>query len=181
MTITKEQIQQFVQMISAEKKKWPEGPWTRESDYHSVRTEDFEGLIIRNKMGALCGYIGVQEWHPWYGKDYNSIDASAHGGLTYSDFCNGIICHAGEDKVWWVGFDCAHYMDTVPAMLAFGGAFPGNQYRDLDFVRNEVVYLSEQAAGALTWKHKILRLRYKLVKSFNSILRKLRTKPSQAV
>lgn len=56
------------------------------------------------------GYVGVPEGHPWYGKDYDSIDCNVHGGLTYGDY----FCPTCEpDGLYWVGFDCAHYQDTA--------------------------------------------------------------------
>jgi len=35
------------------------------------------------QLGHLCGYIGVPKGHPWYGKDYDAIEADVHGGLTH--------------------------------------------------------------------------------------------------
>lgn len=85
-------------------------------------------------MGTLCGYVAVPPSHPWHGVPYDNIDVSTHGGLTYSDSCDddGPICHVpspGEsDEVWWVGFDCGHCYDVMPAqprlsssILAMGG------------------------------------------------------------
>lgn len=47
---------------------------------------------------------------------------TVHGGLTYSNMCSGKICHVPEegrpDKVFWFGFDCAHYMDEAPELRA---------------------------------------------------------------
>lgn len=60
--------------------------------------------------GYGCGYIGLPEGHPWYGKDYDIIDASVHGGLTYSDW------HVGSDEpdgCWWIGFDTGHSNDNM--------------------------------------------------------------------
>lgn len=59
--------------------------------------------------GYGCGYVGVPPEHPWYGKNYDDINASVHGGLTWSDD------HVGKDPAdgyWWVGFDTAHYGDN---------------------------------------------------------------------
>lgn len=35
-------------------------------------------------LGHLCGYIGLPPCHPWYGRHYDDIPASVHGGLTLS-------------------------------------------------------------------------------------------------
>jgi len=45
---------------------------------------DFPASIHRQDgLGHLCGYLGVPKPHPWYGLDYDQIDADVHGGLTY--------------------------------------------------------------------------------------------------
>lgn len=54
-----------------------------------------------------CGYVGIPQGHPLYGVHYNDIQASIHGGLTYSDE------EWPDNSKWWVGFDCAHSGDTV--------------------------------------------------------------------
>ena len=48
----------------------------------------------------------------------------------------------GQD-VWWIGFDCAHLYDLVPA-----NPHPGDIYRDERYVRNELEGLARQAADA---------------------------------
>jgi len=40
-------------------------------------------IIKHDEMGHLCGYIGVQQDHPWFGKHYDDVHAEVHGGLTY--------------------------------------------------------------------------------------------------
>jgi hypothetical protein len=49
----------------------------------------------------------------------------------------------GQD-VWWIGFDCAHLHDLVPAHPS-----PGDIYRDEHYVRNELEGLARQAADAM--------------------------------
>ena len=85
-------------------------------------------MIHRNRIGALCGYVGVGPDHPWYGKHYDAIDVDVHGGLTYANACqeevteDDGICHVPEPgrphDVWWLGFDCAHGQDFMPKMRA---------------------------------------------------------------
>lgn len=86
-----------------------------------------------------------------------------HGGVTYTDACQGELCHVpkpGEpDNVWWIGFDCAHSGDQVPGLLAIekrhGWDAPDHPlalrtyrshdvYRDLDYVTEETQRLAEQ-------------------------------------
>jgi hypothetical protein len=66
-----------------------------------------------------------------------------HGGLTYS--ARGWRA-AGEDaRCWYFGFDCAHYGDASPAYDRMWGS--DGQYRDIDYVKEEIAALSRQLAG----------------------------------
>lgn len=139
-------------------------PWDDEPDRVEWKHEGFPCLIVRNESGALCGYVAVPPGHPWHGRDAfgdNAIDASVHGGLTYSGACDGKICHVPDpgdpDDVWWLGFDCAHYRDIVPAVVAIGSKiYDGIEepswmrptYKTVSFVKNEVEGLAVQAKAA---------------------------------
>ena len=50
------------------------------------------------------GYVILPPEHPLFGVDYNDIDVDVHGCLTYG---------AMEDENWVVGFDTAHFADTL--------------------------------------------------------------------
>lgn len=144
-----------------DKSDWPRGPWHKEPD--KVQWQDeatgLPCLAVRTKLtGALCGYVGVAAGHPAFGECYDALGhIDVHGGLTYSDHCNGDeergVCHTpdpGEpEHAWWVGFDCAHCGDVTPAMayteeiaLALGGA-----YRTLDYVQDQCRLLAQQLAA----------------------------------
>lgn len=90
-----------------DKSDWPAGPWQDEPD--KVQWVDeatgYDCLIVRNHGGALCGYVGVPEGHPYHGVGYSgcaqkppcgesycghSPDSrtEVHGGLTFADGCN---------------------------------------------------------------------------------------------
>lgn len=85
-------------------------------------------LAVRNRrLGHWCGYVGVPESHHYFGKDYDEVDADVHGGLTFADVCQENdkehgICHIPEhgrpEKVWWLGFDCAHLNDVSPGIAS---------------------------------------------------------------
>lgn len=119
------------------KSEWGPGPWADEPDKLSWTdpVTQLPCLIVRGPAGVLCGYAGILEPHPWFGREaYLSEDGSpsigqfvsVHGGLTYSGLCSpGAdeghgICHVpqpGEsDHVWWFGFDCGHAWDLSPGM-----------------------------------------------------------------
>jgi len=148
-------------MTEQDKSTWGPGPWQDEPDRLEWRhASGLACLIVRAHTGSLCGYVGCPEGHPWFGKDYGAPELGAieaHGGLTYADACQGDICHEpmpGEGEVWWLGFDCAHYMDRSPAMEARLRALGTDllssfgHYRTIAYVRAEVERLAEQVAAA---------------------------------
>ena len=122
-------------------------------------------LIVRNPMGALCGYVGVPEGHPFYEKDYDEVEASVHGGLTFASFCQEVdnpcegVCHLVEegepDNVWWLGFDCNHAGDIAPGMhsrlpsyLKILDRSFEESYKDMTYVEAEVKELAAQVKSA---------------------------------
>ena len=143
---------------TVDKSNWERGPWDNEPDKVEFRdpVTSLPCLIVRNPLGALCGYVGVPEGHPWYEKEYEEIDVRVHGGLTYSAFCTEgpqeeSICHVGEDKVWWLGFDCCHLGDFTEMKGRFYPHLKQNPdiYRDIEYVKTEVRNLAKQAADVL--------------------------------
>ena len=131
------------------------GEWDSEPDKMQWRDEatGLACLIHRGPVGALCGYVGVPPGHHHFGKDYNDVDARAHGGLTFSAKCgetreNGSgICHVapGEPELWWLGFDCAHCDDLSPQMTSHYGS---EIYRNIDYVKRECARLAAQLVVA---------------------------------
>lgn len=136
---------------NSDKSEWPLGEWHTEPDKAHWIEEGLDCLIVRNHIGALCGYVGVPEQHPCFGQDYDSVDVEVHGGLTFSDTCHPResecrgICHpkegAANETVWWLGFDCAHGGDIMPKLGSFGY---GDTYRNFSYVRQEVASLAKQ-------------------------------------
>lgn len=143
---------------------WDPGPWDDEPDKLNWKTAaDLPGMIVRNRSGALCGYVGLPPGHPDHGKGYGDIDdeINVHGGLTYAAACAGAICHVPEpgepDAVWWLGFDCHHAWDWGPAYSAYRKTRPNGTtlfeqgpdqvYRDIHYVRAEVESLAAQLAA----------------------------------
>ena len=149
---------------------WGPGPWQYEPDKEQWPdpATGYACLLKRNRFGALCGYVGVPQGHPWHGKGHDEVAADAHGGLTYSGLCQDgpedtAICHIpspGEpEPLWWLGFDCGHcgdYMPEVAAELAACGAsYPGMSsafpaefrpvYRTAGYVKAECARLAEAA------------------------------------
>lgn len=145
-----------------DKTPWGEGPWSKEHDKEQWQdpTTGLPCLIVRGPLGGLCGYVGVDENHRYFGVHYNDVPADVHGGLTFSNKCQGnpeghSICHLpaeGEaDEVWWFGFDCGHVGDLLPGVekryAMTRGRYPSDVYRTLEYVRAEVTRLAAQLAA----------------------------------
>ena len=69
---------------------------------------DYRCVILGLSMGHRCGYVGLPKGHKYEDEDYNNIDVSVHGGLTYAG--DGVR-YPVQDERSWVGFDCAHSGD----------------------------------------------------------------------
>lgn len=136
-----------------------EGPWVTEPDKIQWvdQATDLDCLMVRNRYGAWCGYVGVTQAHPWFELDYDAVDVEVHGGLTFADRCQpGLeeargVCHRAEpgraEDVWWLGFDCAHLDDLAPLLTPRIGL--GHEtYRDRHYVAAEVARLAQQIKKA---------------------------------
>jgi hypothetical protein len=62
------------------------------------------------KHHHLCGYVRVPPGHPLHGKDFQSVDLHAHGGVNFSE---PEPCEHEDGQGWWFGFDCAHSGDMM--------------------------------------------------------------------
>ena len=78
-------------------------------EYQSKTPEDYDIVIAFMPLGHRCGYVGVPNSHPLYGKHYDDVDVEIHGGLTYADYRKDFD---ETNKLWYFGFDCAHCGDT---------------------------------------------------------------------
>lgn len=144
-----------------DRSEWSAGPWDDEPDKISWTDEETElpCLLVRNGMGAWCGYVAVEPGHPYWDRDYADVPASVHGGLTFSDFCRddeaieGAVCHVPEpgrpDNVFWFGFDAGHAFDLVPGFarlwreLGYTSRHEAS-YRTAAYMRSECENLARQ-------------------------------------
>jgi hypothetical protein len=145
-----------------DKSAWPDGPWEKEPDKIQW-TDEATGLPClakrHDRMGFLCGYVGIPPEHPLFGVPYEQVVGieEPHGGLTYSDRCQDgpedkAVCHIPEpgepDDVWWLGFDCGHFMDYLPGMETLLGEDPlGGTYKTISYVQKECSHLAAQLAA----------------------------------
>jgi hypothetical protein len=87
------------------------------------------------------GYIGIPPEHPWFVKDYDSIEVNVHGGLTYSA---NRAPNEKPDGFWWIGFDTCHGGD--------------NKFNcDLTYCQREIENLKQQAIDAYGTNTKVSR------------------------
>ena len=138
---------------------FPPGPWQEEPDRVDFKHNGLYCMVHRNGSGAWCGYVAVSRSNPAFGHHYDDISVSVHGGLTFADRCGGHLCHMGPSKaLWWVGFDCSHFMDLSPVLEAarltvssfrqlHPDGFLGMHYRDLGYVMKETHQLAAQVSG----------------------------------
>ena len=89
------------------KECWRSGEWENETDYASFKYRGYPCTILRNRFGALCGYVFLGLDHPWV--DSEDEYCVVHGGITFSknQSLNGIDYYV-------IGFDCAHSEDLIP-------------------------------------------------------------------
>jgi hypothetical protein len=120
--------------------EWLKQQIKEEGDLRFEVINGFVCEVVRHPtLLHLSGYINVPKKHPWFGKEYDSVNVDVHGGLTYSD--------TGAAKgLWRLGFDTAHYGDIAPSIL-FTSSYTDQQgtYKDMSYVLNELDSLSLQA------------------------------------
>lgn len=157
---------QTVEYRTMDKSAWGPGPWQDEPDKAQYQDEvtGYPCLIVRNFLGALCGYVGVNKGHPAYGREYDDELLQGiyiHGGLSFAGGCqkgeeSRAICHLPEpgepDDVYWFGFDASHAGDWSPnaSFMAYPSEVVSQAgrgqdvYRDLSYVREEIRGLALQ-------------------------------------
>ncbi len=120
----------------------------------------FKCVVIFGDHGTRCGYVAVPEGHAVYSKGYDDLyDTSlhdVHGGLTYAG-SGGHPIGENTDKLWWLGFDCAHcgdgkdlekFKEHFPNMYKmYSGAglfsaFDGETIKTLEYVEKECTALA---------------------------------------
>ncbi len=138
-----------------DKSKWGDGPWQSEPDRVEWNAHGLPCLMVRHaRSGHWCGYAAVSPGHPAFEKGWDDIDVRVHGGVTYTEHCEGSVCHVpapgAPDNVWWIGFDCNHCDDLSPSAgerYYFGR---GQQYREANYVKRETECLARQLAAMVT-------------------------------
>lgn len=119
---------------------WHNAPKQADGVFHGYHCK----IIMHKRSKHYCGYVGVTEDHPFYGKtdEWNGECAVSnllvHGGVTFT----GQGYWDGADKnLWYIGFDCAHFWDRT-------AQHNGGIWRDIDYVKNEIENLAKQIKEA---------------------------------
>lgn len=130
------------------------GDWNNEPNRLNWTHAGLDCMIIRNpRLLHWCGYVGLRPNHSCFKKRGDDVNVEVHGGLTYARDCEGHICHITDDpseKIFWLGFDCAHYGDLSPGFSDLSSRLPASRYglfetyRNLAYIVAETNSLAEQ-------------------------------------
>ena len=113
----------------------------RETDYATFTSYGLPCVILRHRdFGHLCGYVGVPESNPNYGKADAELHCYVHGGVTYA--ADKLREYETHKKLWWIGFDCSHFGDAMPNLSIHNHG----TYRDANYVEAECRKLAAQLA-----------------------------------
>jgi hypothetical protein len=142
-----------------DKSTWGPGPWQEESD---VEYFSFKGIVCvleRGLFGIWCGYVRLPPTSA-FSRDpdmFTHDGLDVHGGIT---FAQEHTFEFGDDefKGYWLGFDCGHFYDYLPASqhIIQAGMLKGfpdlskiytetnRTYKDINFAREQVIGLAKQ-------------------------------------
>ena len=96
------------------------------------------------KLGYLCGYVGVRCNNPHYEKLTGPLKhLIVHGRVSWASH----LLPGGPNykNVWWIGFDCAQYGDVIPADKSSHRDY--FTYRNFAYVTEECEKLAAQLAN----------------------------------
>ena len=125
---------------NVDRKKWGPGPWDREEiDEGTFTWKGYLCRVSRNGSGNWCGYVRLPKGSRITMEQAESA-FEVHGGVTY--------CRREEDKHLWVGFDCGHAGDIIPAFTNLKNYGGGYFYRTMGYTINEIKKLVKQIQNA---------------------------------
>lgn len=164
-------MKRTLQLKDNKKELWGDGAWVSEPDLVIYYIDEYPCVIMRNDMGSLCGYVGVDPENPIVkDKHYDEFDIEVHGGVTFghtasmTNFESGQLdAHGDDEKIYtFIGFDCAHYRDLTPALNLTRKMFSSemsdkykklmphtflandDSYRTIAYVENEILSMVNQ-------------------------------------
>jgi len=139
------------------------GPWQDEHE-KIAWVDPATGLhctILRQRDGALSGWVAVPPGHELFGFSHDAIPSEiglrVHGGIEEAGACDEhgpesvSVCHPSEaqdDALWWFGFACDKSYDYVPGTGAKAlAAENGQTYRTEGYVFEQCTSLARQLAA----------------------------------
>lgn len=106
-------------------------------------------VMLGYPMGHRCGYVAISKESPYLELDDETIDnINVHGGVTFG----GELPIIDNGQNFWVGFDCAHYMDAKDQWIIdqFDTGYELSSFdkvgkkRNTNFVKRETRKLAKQ-------------------------------------
>ena len=73
--------------------------------------KDIEDVRTYARFGYANGYVAIPPGHPFNGKDFNDIDISVHGGVTYAETIEDTVGN-NWGSIECIGFDS---IDEIPS------------------------------------------------------------------
>jgi len=122
-------------------------------------------VVVAQKAGHRCGYVGVPKDNKFYGKDVfnlydweeeKGVELDVHGGVTFSEGGKETKYPIEAKDTWWLGFDTAHACDKKdfgiikelnPENYEFYKEHFGSEFgevRTLEYCKEECIELAEQ-------------------------------------
>lgn len=120
----------------------------------------FPCVVLFMPGGYRCGYVGIPKDNKYYGKTIDKIPIVCNGGITYAQ---KYLFGQDDKNTYWIGFDCAHFLDGRDEKLArkmysedkemrthiealkFMGKFTDSlEVRTLDYVESECRKIVDQ-------------------------------------
>lgn len=97
--------------------------------------DGFNACIRRQGLvGHLCGYVEVPD-----GLSVNINKIDCHGGITFNDRWDELPTDG-----YYIGFDCMHFRDWTLLSAKEGLAYSDDEYRDTEYVLNEIKHIIKQ-------------------------------------
>ena len=100
-------------------------------------SQGFELAVVGTSMGHRCGYLLLDNRHPWVLLDQAEDEARVHWGLTFGSSATSehLLPEMKRGAGFWIGFDTAHCDDGKDWTLM--------SQEDVDFER----HLDEKISG----------------------------------
>lgn len=97
--------------------------------------DGFNACIRRHGfVGHLCGYVEVPD-----GLSVNINEIACHGSITFNDRWDELPTDG-----YYIGFDCMHFRDWTPLSAKEGLTYDDDEYRDSEYVLNEIKHIIKQ-------------------------------------